>query len=50
MDPFQIILCSLGAILIVIGVIKLPRKKRWVWPILLPGIAIFLLGCLFLSK
>jgi len=50
MDPVQLILYSLGAILIVIGVINLLRKERWAWPILLPGIAIFLLGCFILSK
>jgi hypothetical protein len=44
----QLILWCIGAVLITIGAINLRPKKDNAWLFLLPGIVIFILGCLLL--
>jgi hypothetical protein len=44
----QVILCSIGALLIVVGSINLRRKEKGALYFLIPGVVIFILGCLII--
>jgi glucose uptake protein GlcU len=50
MSLTQLVLCSLGVVLFVLGAINMLRKEKNAWYFLIPGILIFISGCLILSS